>query len=187
MRWSVALILPMIFAGWARAQTSPQVNEFLTQLNTHLAVMVHQSAGEVSIGCARLTTSSVNIDAIAHGAGADIWSRMTPQQRGAYRAVIERRAVRECVHQNRDHTGAPLTLVGMRQGQSGDWLLATRSSHAGGSHNVIWRLRDDGQRLRAVDILFDGRSTILIFRDETKNLLDRYNGIIDMMIEAFDR
>jgi len=186
--WPLALLLPAILAASpAHAEANQQVEEFLSQVNGHLAMMARQPSGGVNLGCTRLMASSVNIDAIAHGAAADSWPRMTPQQRVAYRSFIEHRAVRECVRQNQDHTGAPLTLIGMRQSQSGDWMLATRSSHGGGSHNIIWRLRDDGHRLRAIDILFDGRSTMLIFREETKSLLDRYNGNIGMMVDALPR
>ena len=184
-RWPAALALgALIAAPWAHAQTNPQIDEFLARLNTNIAIIAHQSGGGVSRSCAHVMSSSVDLDAIARDAAADLWDRMSAQERDAYRAVIGQRAIRECARQHHDNTGAPLTLVGVRQGQGGDWLLATRSSHAGKTHNVIWRLRGEAGSLRAVDILFDGRSTILTLRDETKTLLDGNNGNIAMMINA---
>jgi MlaC protein len=185
VRWPEALLLGLLCTGsWGRAQTSPQVDEFLGLLNADIAIIASQSGGGVSSSCASVIAGLVDLDAIARDAAADLWARMTQSERDAYREQIGRRAVRECAHQHHDNTGAPMTLVGVRQGQGGDWLLATRSNHARGSHNVIWRLRGDGAQLRAVDVLFDGHSTTLTLRDETKMLFDRNSGNIDMMISA---
>jgi ABC-type transporter MlaC component len=184
MRWAAALVLSAIFAtSWARAQTNPQVDEFLSRLNA----IANRSPGAVSEVCARVMTSSVNLDAVAHAAASDAWARMTPQQRSAYRTAVEQRAIRQCALQDNGYNGAPLTLVGVRDGQDGDWLLATRSSHEAESHNLIWRLRGEGGHLRAVDVLFDGRSAVFTLRDRTKSLLDGNGGNIGAMIDAFNR
>ena len=185
IRSAAAIIFVMALAPCVRAEAAPQVEEFLSTLNASLVAVAHRSESGMVGGCARIMTSAVNIDAVARAAAADAWSRMSPGERTAYRAVVEQRAVRECVRQEH-HSVAPLKLVGARQSKNGDWLLATRPSQ-GEAHNLIWRLRDDGQHLRAVDILFDGRSTVFTFRQETKNLLDSNGGNIGMMINAFNR
>jgi len=184
---SVPLNVLSAVAQTEASQTDPQVAEFLATINRSVVSLGGKSEAEAGRICGQIVSSALNIDSFVRSAGSRMWDRMSQRQQTAYRGAIERRAIRDCVSQNRNNDGQPLVFVGIRQSEGGDRLLATRSNNANQVHTVIWRLRGSGRRLRAVDILFDGRSATLIFRDEMNVLLDRFSEDIDAVIETFGR
>ena len=174
----------MLLDRAAAAQTDPQVAEFLTSINRRITELAGQTGSQASLTCGRIVASAINMGAVTESALGPVWDRMTSQQRAAYRVAAQRWAVRDCVRRNQDIGGNPLEFLGVRQGVAGERLLATRSSQP--AHTVIWRLRGSG-RVRAVDVVIDGRSMILSLRDDMKALLDHNNGDIDMAIGALGR
>ena len=174
----------VLFGRAAAAQTDPQVAEFLDSINRSIAELAGQAGSQASLTCERIVVSAINMGAVTESALGPVWDRMTSQQRAAYRVAAQRWAVRDCVRRNQDIGGNPLEFLGVRQGVAGERLLATRSSQP--AHTVIWRLRGSG-RVRAVDVVIDGRSMILSLRDDMKALLDHNNGDIDMAIGALGR
>jgi hypothetical protein len=174
----------VLFGRAAAAQTDPQVTEFLASVNRSIAELAGQAGSQASLTCGQIVVSAINMDAVTRSALGHLWDRMTPQQRATYRVAAQRWAVRDCLRQSHDIGGHPLGFLGIRQGVAGERLLATRSSQP--AHTVIWRLRGSG-RVQAIDLVIDGRSMILSLRDETKALLDRNNGDIDMAIGALGR
>jgi ABC-type transporter MlaC component len=174
----------MLLDRAATAQTDPQVAEFLTSINRSITELPGQTGSQASLTCGRIVASAINMGAVTESALGPVWDRMTSQQRAAYRVAAQRWAVRDCVRRNQDIGGNPLEFLGVRQGAAGERVLATRSSQP--AHTVIWRLRGSG-RVRAVDVVIDGRSMILSLRDDMKAVLDHNNGDIDMAIGALGR
>jgi hypothetical protein len=174
----------VLFSRAAEAQTDPQVAEFLASVNRSITELVAQAGSQASLTCSRIVASDINMDAVIQSALSNMWGRLSLQQRAAFRAAAQRWAVRDCLRRNQDNGGNPLEFLGVRHGEAGERLLATRSSQP--AHTVIWRLRGSG-RIRAVDIVIDGRSMILSLRDETKALLDRNDGDFDMATSALGR
>jgi ABC-type transporter MlaC component len=174
----------VLLARAAAAQSDPQVAEFLTSINRGITELAGQAGSKANLTCARIVASAIDMGAITESALGHVWDRMTPHQRAAYRVAAQRWAVGDCVRRNQDIGGNPLEFLGVRQGVAGERLLATRSNQP--AHTVIWRLRGSG-RVRAVDVVIDGRSMILSLRDETRALLDQNNGDIDMAIGVLGR
>jgi len=181
---ATSIVIGAALFGRAAAQTDPQLAEFLASVNRSITALAGQAASQASLTCGQIVASAINMDAVTRSALGHMWDRMTSQQRAAYRVAAQRWAVRDCLRRNQDIGGHPLEFLGVRQGEAGERLLATRSSQP--AHTVIWHLRGSG-RVRAIDVVIDGRSMILSLRDETKALLDRNHGDIDMAIGALGR
>ncbi len=164
--------------------TDPKVKEILTLINKSITDLAGRSETEAAQVCERVVSSIMDIDAVAKGGSVRIWEQMTPAQRSAYGKAAQRWAVRNCVRRNKDGNGTPVKFAGLRRGEGGDKLLATRSEQP--THLVIWRLRGTST-LRAVDLLLDGLSMTLQLRDETNMLLDQNNNDIDKAIIALHR
>jgi hypothetical protein len=164
----------------AAAQSDLRVAAFLKSVNTSITGL----AGEPDAICSRIVAFAINMDAGVENALKHAGDKLSPQERAGYRRAAERWAIRDCVRRNHDNGGTPLAFIGLRQGESGDILLATRSSQP--VHNVVWRLRGAGT-LRAVDVVIDGRSMGLSLRDETNALLERNGGDMNQVIEALGR
>jgi hypothetical protein len=82
-----------------------------------------------------------------------------------------------------------MTVLGVRTGEAGDRLLAIRTGRPGDTGRVVvWRLRPGpDHRLRAVDILLDGRSMVISMSDEARAVLERTNGDIDALLGSLGR
>jgi hypothetical protein len=173
-----------LFAGAAATKIDPQDAEFLASVNRSITELAGQPGPQASSTCDRIVASAINMDAVIQSALSQMWGRISLQQRTAFRAAARRWAVRDCLRQNQGNEGNPLEFLGIRQGEDGERLLATRSSKP--AHTIIWHLRGSG-RVRAVDVVIDGRSMILSLGDETKALLDRNNDDIDIATEILGR
>ena len=155
-----------LFAEAAAAKIDPQDADFLASVNRSITELAGQPGPQASSTCDRIVASAINMEAVAQSALSQMWGRISLQQRTAYRAAARRRAVRDCLRRNQGNEGNPLEFLGIRQGEGGEGLLATRSSKP--AHTIIWHLRGSG-RVRAVDVVIDGRS--MISRSATKRRL----------------
>lgn len=164
----------------AAAQSDLRAAAFLNSVNTSITGL----AGGPDAICSRIVASAINMDAGVESALRHAGDKLSSQERSGYRRAAERWAIRDCVRINHDSGGNPLAFIGLRQGESGDVLLATRSSRP--AHNVVWRLRG-AATLLAVDVVIDGRSMVLSLRDETNALLEQNGGDMDRVIEALGR
>jgi len=187
-RWFIAIFLvaPALLVG-AYAESDPAIVEFVGQVSRSAqAIAVEPNQGRAYAMCLDLLRAVVDLDAMASVASAGAWDRMNPRQQGRYRSAFERRLARDCLFRSGEYGGGALSLVGVRGGERGDRLVATRVEASGeAGRNVIWRLRSEaGGRLRAVDILLDGRSILIAMRDAAKNALDRGSGDVEALIRS---
>jgi ABC-type transporter MlaC component len=167
-----------------RIALEPKVKEIAGAIIQHSSELAGQPDPAAAIICRRISTSMMDIDAVVKVASARIWDRMTPSQRNAYREAAIHWTVRKCVEQNHDNKGETPQVVGLREGESGDRMLAMRSEQP--KHFVIWRLRG-ARQLRVADVVMDGVSMTLLLRDETNSQLDQNNDDIDVMIKTVGR
>lgn len=170
--------------GTAAAQSDPLVKEFVASVNRNITELAERSIADAGAICNRLITRAINIDAVAANALGDVAARMSSRQRADFRVAALRWAVRDCVRLNGDNNGAPLAFAGVRRPQPAVLLLATRSDQP--SHTVVWRL-SGSDRLKADDVIVDGRSMTLALREETHSLLDRNDNNIEMAIAILGR
>jgi ABC-type transporter MlaC component len=167
----------------ATAAVDPAAAEFVAGVNRTISQFA-AGGGQADAFCVNLINSSFDFDAMARTTSVGTWDGMNSQQRAAYRAAFLRRAGRDCALQASHSGGEPLALLGVRMGD-GDLLIATQSTQAGQRGRVVvWRVRPEGgKRLRAVDVIVDGRSMVLAVREEAKVALARGGGP-DALIKA---
>lgn len=172
------------FIGAAAAEIDPQDAEFFASVNRIIAESDGQPGSQTGQACHRIVATMINVDVVAERAMGEMWVHLSTYQRAAFRTAAQRWAVRDCVRQNQGNEGSPLELLGLRQGEDGERLMATRSGKP--VHTIIWRLHGGG-KARAVDVVVDGRSAVLSLRSETKALLGRANDDIDVATEMLGR
>lgn len=172
----------------AIAQDDGSVREFLAYVRS----TIHVSHDEADIGetrarkrCQEFTVRYMEMDEMARSAAAAIWSQMSAQQRAAYRSAFEARMLATCLRAVREFRGKELTLLGVRRTERGDKLVTTRVSlDERQGRMIVWRFRDGGSQLRAVDIISDGRSTVAAAREEYAAVLESRNGDVDAFIQT---
>lgn len=169
------------------AQTDQAVLEFLNGINDKISLFSlggnENRSGEF---CVTVINSSFDFGAMARITSVGTWDKMNPSQQRAYRVAFLNRVRRDCVYRNSDFSREPLKLVGARAAEGGDRLIATQSSKEGQpGRTIVWRTRPDSRgRLRAVDLIVDGRSLAITARDEAKAILERRDGDIDVLIKS---
>ena len=180
-----AIPISLAILSGAFAETNPLVQDFFSRIGNAVSSLAGKTGPNARAACVGFVRALLDVDSIARQAAGGAWKLMTPDQQAAFRAAVERRSARECATQNATNSGAPVILVGVRDGSGGDRLLATRFGQAsGGGRTVVWRLPSGGtgQKVQATDVLVDGRSMALTLRDETSKALDRNDGSIDALI-----
>jgi ABC-type transporter MlaC component len=178
------LACPRAGAEIDHAALDPKIKEIVAAIHRNGAELAGRSDDEAASICGRIAESLIDMDAVVKTGSARVFEQMSPAQRDAYRAAALRWTIKKCVQQNRDNKGEKMQLVGLREGESGDKMLAMRSEQP--PHFVIWRLRA-GKKLRVADILVDGVSMTLGLRNETNSLLDKSNGDIDAATTSLGR
>jgi ABC-type transporter MlaC component len=185
-RKSVPLLCLLCFCALApaAAQTDARMKEFIASVNkagTDLAGKPDAQAADI---CRQLVTTTMDVDAIAKNASKEFSARMSAKQSAAYRDAALRWLVKNCVERNHDNRGEPIKVAGVRQGDSGEKLLATRTDEP--AHFVVWHL-SAGNRIRATDLDIDGVSVTLTLRDQTKSFLERSNDDLAAAIDTLGR
>lgn len=184
-----SLLLAALCASAGRAaplqgQLDAKIAPVVTQIARYAKELAGKSDDAAREICARSSASLMDLDAVVKVASEDLRDKMTPAQRTAYREAALGWIIRRCVRENRDNKGEEPQVMGVRQGESGDRLLALKTEEP--AHFVIWRLRGE-KKLRVVDVVMDGVSMALTLRDETNARLRQDDNDVDAMIKALDR
>jgi len=173
----------------ASAELDPAIASFVGGINKTISqASAGGDDGRASAVCASLINSYFDFGALARVTSAGAWEKMTSRQRHAYRAAFLQRARRDCIYRNSSLRGEPLKFIGTRATDNGDLLVATEVSKEGQPRSVVvWRVRHDNKRrLRAVDVILDGRSLAIQARNDAKEFLDRNDGDIEALIKSLE-
>jgi hypothetical protein len=190
LAFTVTILVACHGACEAAASIDAASSDFVSRLNGAITSLVGKTGKDAYASCVSYVDSLLDLDVIARKSAAAVWDRMTAKQQSAYRAALERRAAKNCVNENGNNSGKPAAILGIRA-SGADRLLATRSEQKNGEpgRTVVWRLpaSDVPEGVRAIDVLVDGRSTVLSLRDEAKGILDDNKGDINTMITGIGR
>jgi ABC-type transporter MlaC component len=85
----------------------------------------------------------------------------------------------ECIRVTRENQAEKVTLAGVRTASGGDRLVTTRFDSG---RLVTWRVRGSSSRVKAVDVIADGRSAVLSARQEYARVLESNQGNVDALI-----
>jgi ABC-type transporter MlaC component len=179
----VILAAPTARAAARQEQQDAKTTEIMTQITRYVKELAGKPDDAAREICARSSESLMDVDAVVKVGSEDIRNKMTPAQRSAYREAALAWIIRHCVRENRGNKGEEPQVMGVRQGESGDRLLALKTEDP--AHFVVWRLRGVG-KLRVVDVVMDGVSMALTLRDETSDRLRQDDNNIDAMIRALN-
>jgi len=160
----------------------PLINAFMVSINRDPPETAPTPKDRARAVCRRTLAENLDFDALLARARIPALVGMTDDQRRAFRSAAERWLVSKCVERSHDHER--LDFVGLRPGEDGDRLLATRSSQT--RHMIVWRLRGTGP-LTAADLIVDGSSTAQRLRDEVEILLRSSDDDVNAMIALLGR
>jgi ABC-type transporter MlaC component len=168
-----------------------QVGAFVEKLESGTrTIFVNAKNGLTPVhdGCREFLNEILDLDAMAHAVNAEIWEKMTSAQRGTFRVAFERRMIGNCVRQFDEYEGAVLQLAGVRTTESGHLLATVRVGAPDDGKLIVWRLTGlPSDRLRAVDVITDGRSAVADASFEFAAVYQSVNGDIEALIAFLQR
>jgi ABC-type transporter MlaC component len=174
----------------ASALSDSAIRDFVAYIGNSIRSMHAQDqahAQRTPDRCGDFLSRVLDIETMTRTAATDVWDRMSPTQRRSYRAAFQARLVTECLRAVRRYRGEQITLAGIRSNAQGERLATVRFSLPDEPGRMVtWRLRGS-DRPRAVDVITDGRSTVIAAREEQAAVLRSTNGDIDAMIQSMHR
>jgi ABC-type transporter MlaC component len=178
---SVGFLISILgFSVPATAQSDAGISEFVAYLDSSVRAVQNRAGAQSR--CRDLMSRLMDVDLMARAAVKDAWNHMSPQQRTSYRAAFQDKMVSECLRVTRENRAEKVTLAGVRAVSGDDRLVTTRFGGEGeGGRTVTWRVRG-GSRVRAVDIVANGRSAVLSARQEYSRVLETNKGNVDALI-----
>jgi ABC-type transporter MlaC component len=180
----LAAVVAMLASSAQAPAAESDVAAFVQRINKVIGSVEPGDRAAIRTACQTLVAQSFDIEAMAPSITDEAWQRMNADQRQAYAAGLARRAASDCVAHGREIAGNTVVLVGVRNGESGDLLIAVRQS-GGNGRTVIWQVRSDGRgRLRAVDMTVDGRSLAASARRDARNVLEKSDGNVIALVRS---
>ncbi len=160
------------------------VDAFIGRINATVAPVKAGDRAAIRAACSSLIAQAFDFDSMAPSIAGEAWSRMNAKQRAAYTGGLSRRAVSDCAAHGNEVAGNVVELVGVREGQAGDRLVAVKQSKGRG-RTVIWQVRAtaDGT-LRAVDMTVEGKSLAAGARRDAKAVLKKTGGDVTALVRS---
>lgn len=179
-----AVAVGLVMLGNPAPAADAAVENFVRQINAVVAAVQPGNRAAINAACVRLVAQSFDVAAMAPEITGDAWQRMNAVQRQAYTRGLAGKAASECAAHGNEMAGNTLDLIGVRNGDSGDRMVAVRQSQGSG-RTVVWRVRArSGGVLKAVDMTVDGRSLAASARRDARNVLDRTDGNVMALIRS---
>lgn len=166
----------------AAVDATADVSAFVRRINAVVAPVKAGDRQAIRAACATLVEQAFDIDAMARAIADEAWKRMSADQRRAYERGLARRAASDCAAHGSEMAGNTVELIGVREGESGDRLVAVRQSKGRG-RTVVWRVRGNGT-LKAVDMTVDGHSLAGEARRDARNVLEKSDGNVIALIRS---
>jgi ABC-type transporter MlaC component len=181
----LAAIVVAAFAMPAAAiDAAGDVQAFVQRINAVVAPVKAGDRQAIRAACATLVDQAFDIDAMAPAIADDAWKRMNADQRRAYKRGLARQAAADCASHGSEMAGNTVELIGVRDGESGDRLVAVRQSKGRG-RTVVWRVHGGSNgALKAVDMTVDGHSLAASARRDAKNVLEKTDGNVIALIRS---
>lgn len=184
---SAAAVLALsTLALTGNASADAAVDEFVNRVNATIGSVKPNDAAGARAACSRLVQQAFNLDAMAPVTSAGTWTKMSAEQKKDYRKGLAARASGDCSERRKEFAGQSMELVGVRNGKSGDRFVAVRGVKQGGGtgRTLIWQVRAEGGRLRAVDLSVNGRSLALAAQRDAKAVLQKSGGDLQALIRS---
>jgi hypothetical protein len=178
----VALVSPI-----AAVAAAPVEDAFVARLNAAIA-RAASADGSAGALCADVLGWAPDLDAMARTVFAGAWEGMDRKRRGAFRAAVAQKLIRECVGPAKTALRRPVELAGVRALPSGELLIGTRSAGAASGAPLLWRGRADRSGgFRVTDLVYEGRSAVLSMREAAQAAFARGGGDDAAVLEALQR
>ena len=118
------------------------------------------------------------------------WRRMSADQRETYLKLFSEWVLKTYSVRLGGYSGEKFQVINTTPAGQHDVLVKTRINKSGrDGFNATWRVRQDGDRYKIIDIYVEGVSMAITQRSEFESILQRHgiNGLLGMLKDKVDK
>ncbi len=130
--------------------------------------------------------SALDLKAIGQFVLGVYWRKATPSERDAFLVAFMDFATKSWADKFSMYTGQKITFKGSRSAQKGQVYVDSIVENNPPAE-VIWRLRDKNGDYKIVDIVVEGVSMAMSYRNEYSSFLQKNNGNLTTLTKELER
>lgn len=131
--------------------------------------------------------ASVDFEIVARLVTGRYWRQATPEQQAEYVELFREFTIQTIASQLRNYGGETYQITGGRAVDDRDTVVSSKIVRGAGQPpaNVDWRIRQTDNGLKIIDVVGEGVSAVVTWRQEYGEILDRsgFDGVIARLKE----
>ena len=131
--------------------------------------------------------ASVDFQTVARLVIGRYWRQATPEQQSEYAQLFREFTITTIASQLRNYGGETYEITGSRAVDEQDTVVSSKIVRTKGQPpaNVDWRLRKKGDAFAIIDVVGEGVSAVVTWRQEYSEILERngFDGLISRLKE----
>ena len=136
----------------------------------------------------RLFTQNFDTDTIGRFVLGRYWNVATAEQQTEYLGLFREFIVQTYARRFTEYSNEEFVIQSARPEGNQDVMVISRIiRQAGPPVSVDWRIRQRGDRSQIIDVIIEGVSMALTFRDEYRSIIERNGGRIEPLLDALRR
>lgn len=176
---AAVLVVSLAIAGAVRAAEDPA--DFVRQVGDEATKVVADPSltpNQRHAAYRRMLAAYFDLDLISRLVLGRHWKGATPEQQQAYRQLFEAYVLAVYGRRLQDYAGETLEVGRVvDKGRKGVFVASRVHRPQGPAIDVAWRLLDDGQSWRIVDLVVEGVSMVMTHRAEFDAVIRQSGGV----------
>jgi len=179
-----------VAGGRASAATAPaEAQAYIEELGDRTLALLQSGLGQAELVSAFRDMFTGYFDAYTIGRfvlGVH-WRRATPEQRDMFVELFRELMVQTYARRFSDYAGQSFRVNGAQPEGSADAMVLSQVIQPQGPPiTVRWRVRDQGGTLNIIDVVIEGISMAITYRNEFSSVIQRTGGI-DGLLDGMRR
>ena len=187
-----AVLLVFSFAGRPAIaqQDTTAAQALMRDLGAEVIEVIsdHQTMTDMIEDLRRLFTQNFDTDTIGRFVLGRYWNVATAEQQTEYLGLFREFIIQTYARRFTEYSNEEVVVQSARPEGDRDVMVISRIiRQAGPPVSVDWRIRQRGGRAQIIDVIIEGVSMALTFRDEYRSIIERNGGRIEPLLEALRR
>ncbi len=189
MKKLIAFICGVLFCSQATFAQPDTAVQFIDKLSHEMItdVLAAQKPMTEKIDLFRTKfQAALDLKAIGQFVLGVYWRKATPVEREAFLSAFMDFTTKSWADKFNMYTGQQITFSGSRPAQKGQ-VYVDSTIQNNPPAEVIWRLREKNNEYKIVDIVVEGVSMAMSYRNEYSSFLQKNNGNLSILTKELER
>ena len=184
--WAGLLAVTIFLHATAQAAAAPSA--FVTELTNNAFAALRAkdiSEAERFSRFRELLSEGVDLQRVGRFVLGPNWRRANPEQQAEYQALFSDYVIAAYAGRLKDYTESKYTISKTLRTGENEYIVKTLFVHPKNPEpvHVDWRLREEGEALKVIDLTIEGISMALTQRSEFSAIIQQNNGDIGALID----